>query len=791
MNFAARMKDYKRYLRTAKRSRIIISHALILFCSIYFSCFLYYGFRKLSYSLNPVTLWRDHNQYGVPWLLIVVFAVLFWLIYIMIVTRKYNNNKEDPRNFTYSESGVYGTAGTLTEEAMADIARVDNIKVARGTIFGQLDQTTKRVVNQLEHSRYNKHTLVVGSSSSGKSYCYSIPFVLQAVRRRESLIITDPKGELYTTTVEFCRKNGYVVKRFDLDNLPYSDSWDCASEIIGEGRDPELRAQVFAHTAMANAGVGSGDIYILAGEALLKAVLLRVMLGSDFSNDSIDLQTHRARGPKTLAEAYKLLLKGKDALAVEFSEPILQQYGALAARGPYATFESASENLSGNIIATVVAGLQLWQNRIVREITSANDIDLTLPGKRPCAYYVIMSDQHSTFDMLGGLFFSFAFSDLSDYAKTQPDAKCPVPVNFLLDEFANYFEIPDFDKKLATVRSRNINISVIIQDLPQLQKKYPETWGSILSNCATHLGIGFNDLETESHYSKRSGEATVEVVTTRHNEIDPLFAIGYKHNKGEGKRYVYTPDELGRLDKDKCLIAFQGHDVLEAYKFPYVDHPSAKEMVKAGLTDIPYRNLRNTRKAYMDAWTFFHDYEKSWLEQYRMWEISQENGGWEPRPECVTYAELMKIYLESHPEYLEEGEGDWDDAMKYAESLGGFATATNPAKSRTPRTRGKKSAPIVGQQMMPGVDEPVQNTVTPAPNPSAPAQDAYDSTPDVDISSVMGAITNEARQNAEKMRHQASQSLPDSDNLTGANSDTKPVKPKTQRPMTAAGSTQK
>ena len=174
-----------------------------------------------------------------------------------------------------------------------------------------------------------------------------------------------------------------------------------------------------------------------------------------------------------------------------------------------------------------------------------------------------------------------------------------------------------------------------------------------------------------------------------------------------------------------------------------------------------------------------------------MWAISQENGGWEPRPECVTYAELMKIYLESHTEYMEEGEGDWDDAMKYAESLGGFATATNPAKSRTPRTRGKKSAPIVGQQMMPGVDEPVQNTVTPAPNPSAPAQDAYDSTPDVDISSVMGAITNEARKNAEKMRQQASQSLPDSNNLTGANSDTKPVKPKTQRPMTAAGSTQK
>lgn len=771
MKFLARMREYKRYLRGASRGKIAAAYIAILVASVYFSCFLYYGLRDLSYTLNPVSLWREHYQYGVPWLLIVAFGVLFWMFHVAIVTRSYGRNKEDPRNFTYSDSGVYGTAGTLTEEAMKDIARVDNVKDARGTILGQLDQSTRRVISQLERSRYNKHTLVVGSSSSGKSYCYSIPFVLQAVKRRESMIITDPKGELYTTTVEFCRKNGYVVKRFDLDNLPYSDSWDCASELIGDGRDPELRAQVFAHTAMANAGVGSGDIYVLAGEALLKAVLLRVMLGSDFSNDPADLQNHTARGPKTLAEAYKLLLKGKDALAVEFSEPILQQYGALAARGPYATFESASENLSGNIIATVVAGLQLWQNRIVREITSTNDIDLTLPGKRPCAYYVIMSDQHSTFDMLGGLFFSFAFSDLSDYAKMQPDAKCPVPVNFLLDEFANYFEIPDFDKKLATVRSRNINISVIIQDLPQLQKKYPETWGSILSNCATHLGIGFNDLETEDHYSKRSGEATVEVITTRHNEVDPIFAIGYKHNKGDGRRYVYTPDELARLDKDKCLITFQGHDVLEAYKFPYVDHPLAKEIVKANLTDIPYRNLRNTRKAYMDAKEFYSDYESAWLEQYRIWELAREHGSSEPRPDCVTYAELKALYLEEHPEYLEEGEGDWEDTVKYIESLGGYAATTNPAKERQPRTRSRKKTPLEGQQELPCMAE---------------------SSPKDDIADIMSDIVNEAKRNA--AAKQNAQTKPQAGGAAGQAEESaapKPAKPKTQGRMTAGSNENK
>lgn len=665
MGFSKRWDQFKLWYKQTGRKRILISHGICLAIAIYFACAMYYGLRAFSFSLNPITLVKRGIEYGIPWVLILFFFALNVMIYLVFQTSGEKATKQDPRNFTYSESGVYGTAGVLHQTEMEDVALIQTVNEARGTILGQLDRDGKQVINQLERSRYNKHVSVMGASQSGKSFCYAIPFVLQAVKRRESIIITDPKGELYRTTAELCRKHGYVVKRFDLNNMLYSDGWDCAKELLSG--DMELRAQIFAHTAIMNADIGENDIYVKAGEALLKAVLLRVMLGNDY-NSSDAQNRNTVRGPKTFAEAYKFLQKGREALAAEFDQETLLKAGALAARGPYTTFETTSANLGGNIIATVIAGLQLLQNRIVQDITSTDDIDLTLPGKRPCVYYVLMSDQHSTFDMLGGLFFSFAFLDLVEFANSQPGSVLPCPVNFLLDEFANYFQIPDFDKKVATVRSRAINISIICQDLPQLQKKYPETWASILSNCATHLCIGFNDLETEEYYSKRSGEATVKVKTEQHEAVDPFFAVGYRHSSGDGRRAVYTTDELARMDKDKCLVVFQGHSCFQAYKFTYPQHPFADELIETPIDCVPARNPNNLMRVYHDAKHYFDCYEDARLTEYELYEMDVRNGLRPELPQCKTYRELMDEYVLMHPEYLENPGGDWMQTIDYTTS---------------------------------------------------------------------------------------------------------------------------
>ena len=155
------------------------------------------------------------------------------------------------------------------------------------------------------------------------------------------------------------------------------------------------------------------------------------------------------------------------------------------AKAPYNIFKQAGDKVRGGVIVGLGARLQVFQNELICQITNRNDIDLVLPGKEKCAYFCITSDQDSTFDFLASLFFSFLFIKLVRFADAEGvDGQLPIPVNFILDEFPNIGAIPDFKKKISTVRSRNIAVSVIFQNLAQLRNRYPnDEWQEILGNC--------------------------------------------------------------------------------------------------------------------------------------------------------------------------------------------------------------------------------------------------------------------------------------------------------------------
>ena len=150
---------------------------------------------------------------------------------------------------------------------------------------------------------------------------------------------------------------------------------------------------------------------------------------------------------------------------------------------------------------------------MIRNITAYPEIDLELPGKEKCAYFCITSDQDSTFDFLSSLFFSFLFIKLVRFAdRNGVDGKLPKAVNFILDEFPNIGAIPDFKKKISTVRSRNISISVIFQNIAQLKNRYPyDEWQEIIGNCDTQIALGCTDEMTARFLSDRTGEVTISV----------------------------------------------------------------------------------------------------------------------------------------------------------------------------------------------------------------------------------------------------------------------------------------
>lgn len=590
------------------RRELFVLWLLMAISAVYLVCMLHYFLSTKDFSANPIEYFRYFKQSGNnPYRYLVLIIPALMIFGLVNMAKKLDELELDPRNFHYSKSGIYGTAHMMSEDEMKDVALVQKVEDCNGTILGQFDKSGKTVINMRNDAkdlRINRHVLVFGASQSGKTHCYAKPFCYQAAKRRESLVITDPKGELYEDTAEYFRNKGYVVKKFDIKTPLMSDGWDCLSEIRGD----DLRASIFADVVIRNTSDGHGrggdPIFEDGPKALLKAVLLLVANSNRYGGPG--------QKPRTFASAFELV---KDA--GEMGESGLDMFFNAAdacqeARDAYRLFKNSSVNLRGNLITGLGTRLQVLANKTIKEITGQNDIDLTLPGKRPCVYYCIMSDQQGTFNFLSALFFSFLFIDLVEFADAQPDRRCPVPVNFLLDEFANIGAIPDFEKKIATIRSRALNVSIICQDISQLQYRYPDTYSSIMSNCATHLCIGFNDLDTQAYYEKRAGETTVKTTTEQHPVKDPMFSLGLRHSTGDGRRSILTSDELARLTPDECLIVFQAHNVVKALKFAHTQHPESKltRHVQSGntppITDVEARRriklLEEERVRKFDEW---------------------------------------------------------------------------------------------------------------------------------------------------------------------------------------------
>ncbi|WP_349770523.1 VirD4-like conjugal transfer protein, CD1115 family, partial [Hungatella effluvii] len=283
---------------------------------------------------------------------------------------------------------------------------------------------------------------------------------------------------------------------------------------------------------------------------------------------------------KTFAESYKILINQ----SLEVIDGIFDRLPTShPAKGPYRLFAKA-EKVKGNAVLGLGTRLQIMQNEKVQKITSHKEIDLTLPGREKCAYFCITSDQDSTYDVLATLFVSFLCIKLIRYADRQKNRKLPVPVHFILDEFPNIGIVPDFKKKLATARGRNIGMSIIYQNIPQLQNRYPDgQWEEILGGCDMSLFLGCNDMTTATYFSNRSGEVTVSVSSVRKNLSTVRmsnYVPDYSETSSVGKRMLLLPDEILRLPLDQALVIIRGQRILRVRKMDYTMHPDAKKLIQ-------------------------------------------------------------------------------------------------------------------------------------------------------------------------------------------------------------------
>lgn len=510
----------------------------------------FHPFRCLYYGMFTVTGLKNT----------VLSLFLFLVIGGAVIYR--GNAAEDQldeeRNFEYSKKGTYGTAGYMTKEERAKVLAVDkDLKNVDGILLG-LDIDNEWVISLPKNSMLNRNFAVCGSQGSMKSRAVSRNMILQCVKRGESMFVTDPKSELYEDMVAYLKKHDYIVKQWNLISLESSDAWDCLAEIDDGGL-----IDIFVDVVIRNTTDKFDHFYDNTEMDLLKALCLYVYR-----------EYHD--GDRTFPEAYKLLLnQSLEALDATF-DGLPENHPA---KGPYRLFSKA-EKVKGNAILGLGTRLQIMQNKLVQEITSHKDIDLTLPGQKKCAYFCITSDQDSTFDVLATLFVSFLCIKLVRFADRQPDRKLPVPVFFILDEFPNIGVVPDFKKKLATARSRQIGMCILYQNIPQLQNRYPDgQWEEILGGCDTSLFLGCNDMTTATYFSGRSGEVTVGVSSIRKSFQTMRmtdYVPDYSESSSVGKRMLLLPDEVLRFPLDQALLIIRGQKVLRVKKLDYTRHPEAK-----------------------------------------------------------------------------------------------------------------------------------------------------------------------------------------------------------------------
>lgn len=576
--------------------------------------------------------------YGIVTALVFACAITFIIIRFSVNNTDLNATKEvDDRGVATSMAGTYGTARWMNEAEAKKVYEVGPVENVTGTILGQFTQDGEEVIALPFEPTGNRNLILIGPPGSGKSFGYVRTAVFQSIVRGESVVVTDPKGEIHNDMRKLLESRGYKVKVFNLINLDLSNAWDCVQEIYDPitGNIDDQRVITFCKTVIANTGGGAnskGDPFWESSEENLfrvavsycayirekslieiyerraKELLTQLPYITQEDEQSLieivknpeSAMVDRRRVVEYLAHSFYGDEEGNRKLS-EWEEDaptcnISDIYDALLhndldkweanfkyvplshpAASAWAVFKGMGERVQPNIVGGLNTRLQLFMTYKVRRVISNDDIRLANLGAEKTALFLIISDDNASMQLLSSLLLSFLFKDLKE-AFDAVGGEGRIPVNVVADELANTGVWPNFEKTIATARSRKIAVSLILQSLPQLTQLYgEENAETIIGCCNTMLVLGCNDKYTAEYISDKSGIVTIRaksVSDTRASSAGNRGVMqGYSLSEGDGKRNLVNPDEVQHLDKEQILIMTNGQNMLEAKRFGFIHHP--------------------------------------------------------------------------------------------------------------------------------------------------------------------------------------------------------------------------
>ena len=424
--------------------------------------------------------------------------------------------------------------------------------------------------------RRNLNTLVCGGSGAGKTRFFAKPNLCQA---NSSYVVLDPKGELLRDTGNLLSAKEYDIKVLDLINMEKSHCYNPFVYLRSDNDIQRLVTNLFKNTTPK--GSQSQDpFWDQAATMLLLALIfyLHYEAPPEEQNFPMVMEMIRAGEVREDDETYK------SALDILFERLEMRNPEHIALKY-YRSYHSGSGKTLKSIQITLISRLEKFNLESLASITQNDELELWSIGEKKTAVFAIIPDNDSSFSFLVGMLYTQLFQQLYYQADVIHGGRLPVHVHFLMDEFANVALPDEFDKLLSTMRSREISVSIIIQNLAQLKALFEKQWESIVGNCDEFLYLGGNEQSTHEYVSKLLGKETID--TNSYGQSKGRNG-SYSTNWQLAGRELMTPDEVRMLDNRYALLFIRGERPVEDLKFDILKHPNIALTADGGAG--PYRH---------------------------------------------------------------------------------------------------------------------------------------------------------------------------------------------------------
>lgn len=506
---------------------------------------------KLSESINTVFKAPLPSFNGIDLLSGIIGAVLVRFF----VYQKSKNAKK------YRKGIEYGSASWGTHK---DIEPFMNPVFQKNIPLTQTEWLTMESRVSPPKNARNKNIIVVGGSGSGKTRFFVKPSLMQM---HSSYVVTDPKGTILVECGKMLADNGYTIKVFNTINFKKSMRYNPFAYIRSEKDILKLVNTIIVNTK--GEGEKSGEDFWVKAERLYYTALIGYIwyeAPPEEQNFSLLLEMINASEVREEDEDFK------NAIDYAFEDLEKEQPDHFAVR-QYKKYKLAAGKTAKSILISCGARLASFDIKELRDMMEYDEMELDKLGERKTAMFIIISDTDDTFNFVVAMLYSQMFNLLCDVADDKYNGRLPIHVRVLADEFANIGQIPKFDKLIATIRSREISASIILQSQSQLKAIYKDSADVITGNCDTMLFLGGKEKSTLKELSDSLGKETIDTYNTSENRgREKTYGLNYQKLGKE----LMTQDELSRMDGGKCILQIRGVKPFFSDKYDITKHPNYK-----------------------------------------------------------------------------------------------------------------------------------------------------------------------------------------------------------------------